>query len=144
MNDQQRARELRRQAAKILADAYKDAHFFGAMDDALSETPSPHCQVTITAITAALRAAPEAVALRTAMTTLEQIASTPRNKGARMNAKATLLFLQTQPVELRAAPEGFVLVPVEATVQMKRIGGFNDHTWRSVLAAARPQGVKDV
>lgn len=41
---------------------------------------------------------------------------------------------------LRAAPEGFVLVPVEATVQMKRIGGFNDHTWRSVLAAARPQG----
>lgn len=52
---------------------------------------------------AALRAAPEAEALRIAMTTLEQIASTPRNKGARMNAKATLLFLQTQ---LAARPQG--------------------------------------
>lgn len=38
------------------------------------------------------------VALQAAMTTLRQIASTPRNKGARMNAKATLLFLQTQLV----------------------------------------------
>lgn len=55
------------------------------------------------AATAALRAAPEAVALRTAMRTLEQIASTPRNKGARVNAKATLLFLQTQ---LAARPQG--------------------------------------
>lgn len=52
---------------------------------------------------AALRAAPEAEALRVAMTTLEQIATTPRNKGARMNAKATLLFLQTQ---LAARPHG--------------------------------------
>lgn len=59
-DDQQRARELRKQAAKILGDAYNAAHFFGAADDALSDTPSPHCQVTITAITAALRAAPEA------------------------------------------------------------------------------------
>lgn len=52
---------------------------------------------------AALRAAPEAEALRVAMTALEQIATTPRNKGARMNAKATLLFLQTQ---LAARPQG--------------------------------------
>ncbi len=59
MDDQQRARELRKQAAEILAAAYKDAHFFRVMDDALSDKPSPHCQVTITAITAALRAAPE-------------------------------------------------------------------------------------
>lgn len=51
----------------------------------------------------AMRAAPEAEALRVAMTTLEQIATTPRNKGARMNAKATLLFLQTQ---LAARPQG--------------------------------------
>lgn len=65
-DDQQRARELRKQAAEILAAAYKDAHFFGAMDDALSETPSPHCQVTITAITAALRAAPEWQPMETA------------------------------------------------------------------------------
>lgn len=66
MDDQQRARELRKQAAKILADAYNAAHFFGAADDALSETPSPHCQVTITAITADLRAAPEWQPIETA------------------------------------------------------------------------------
>ncbi len=52
--------------------------------------------IALAAGAAPVAAAPEAVALRTAMTTLEQIASTPRNKGARMNAKATLLFLQTQ------------------------------------------------
>jgi hypothetical protein len=35
-------------------------------------------------------------ALNTAMTTLRQIASTPRNKGARRNAWATVAFLETQ------------------------------------------------
>ncbi len=34
-------------------------------------------------------------ALQIAATTLEQIASTPRNKGARLNASATLWFLKT-------------------------------------------------
>ncbi len=35
-------------------------------------------------------------ALETAMTTLDQIASTPRNKGAKRNASATRAFLRTQ------------------------------------------------
>ena len=35
-------------------------------------------------------------ALDVAMTTLEQIATTPRNKGARRNAYSTLAFLRTQ------------------------------------------------
>ncbi len=35
-------------------------------------------------------------ALDTAMSTLDQIASTPRNRGARRHAKATLAFLRTQ------------------------------------------------
>lgn len=35
-------------------------------------------------------------ALETAMTTLEQIATTPRNAGAKRNASATLTFLRTQ------------------------------------------------
>lgn len=59
MDDQQRARELRKRAATILANAYSDAGVYGAVVDALSETPSPHCEVTITAIAAALRASPE-------------------------------------------------------------------------------------
>lgn len=46
------------------------------------------------------RAADEMDALRTvlaaAMTTLEQIATTPRNRGAKRNAYATLKFIQTQ------------------------------------------------
>ncbi|MEG0966731.1 MAG: hypothetical protein RSG92_15285 [Pseudomonas sp.] len=52
---------------------------------------------------APVAAAPDAVALRVAMETLEQIASTPRNKGARVSAMATLKFLQTQ---LAARPQG--------------------------------------
>ena len=36
------------------------------------------------------------VVLDVAMNTLEQIATTPRNAGARRNAQATLHFLQTQ------------------------------------------------
>ena len=35
-------------------------------------------------------------ALKVAATTLEQIATTPRNRGARLNASATLGFLKTQ------------------------------------------------
>jgi hypothetical protein len=35
-------------------------------------------------------------ALGVAMTTLRQIASTPRNRGARRNADATVAFLETQ------------------------------------------------
>ncbi|MBL8396166.1 MAG: hypothetical protein JNK99_15710 [Candidatus Accumulibacter sp.] len=35
-------------------------------------------------------------ALETAMTTLDQIATTPRNAGAKRNASATLIFLRTQ------------------------------------------------
>jgi hypothetical protein len=35
-------------------------------------------------------------ALNVAMTTLEQIATTPRNKGARRNAYATREFMRTQ------------------------------------------------
>jgi hypothetical protein len=37
-------------------------------------------------------------ALETAMTTLDQIATTPRNAGAKRNASATLIFLRTQLV----------------------------------------------
>jgi hypothetical protein len=36
------------------------------------------------------------IALNTAMETLKQIADTPRNKGARRNASATVKFLETQ------------------------------------------------
>lgn len=65
---------------------------------------------------AALRAAPDAVALRTAMTTLEQIASAPDDKGAKFNAASCVAFLTTQgaagqewrPIE--AAPEGRLVV----------------------------------
>lgn len=35
-------------------------------------------------------------ALQCALKTLEQIAATPRNRGARRNAKATLYFIKTQ------------------------------------------------
>jgi len=73
--------------------------------DVLAKNPQ-HVKINgahaIELVAATLRAAPEAEALRIAMTTLEQIASTPRNKGARMSAKATLLFLQTQ---LAARPQ---------------------------------------
>ena len=96
MDDQQRAREL-------LAQEYERDGITHVPDCIRREamlTEMEHRAVR--AITAALRAAPEAVALRTAMRTLEQIASTPRNKGARVNAKATLLFLQTQ---LAARPQ---------------------------------------
>ncbi len=37
-------------------------------------------------------------ALETAMTTLDQIATTPRNAGAKRNASATLIFLRTQMI----------------------------------------------
>lgn len=51
---------------------------------------------------------------------------------------------------LRAAPEGFVLVPVEPTEEMKRAGtahvsnpyGLASDAWAAMLAA-RPQGVMD-
>lgn len=51
---------------------------------------------------------------------------------------------------LRAAPEGFVLVPVEPTEEMKRAGtahvsnpyGLARDVWAAMLAA-RPQGVKE-
>lgn len=36
------------------------------------------------------------VVTETALTTLEQIATTPRNKGAMHNARATAMFLRTQ------------------------------------------------
>lgn len=36
------------------------------------------------------------VVSETALTTLEQIASTPRNRGAKRNASATAMFLRTQ------------------------------------------------
>lgn len=39
--------------------------------------------------------------LNVAMRTLEQIATTKRNKGARQNANGTLRFLQTQMAELK-------------------------------------------
>ncbi len=38
--------------------------------------------------------------LRIAMTTLNQIASTPRNRGAKRNARATVKFLETQLEDL--------------------------------------------
>lgn len=104
---------------------------------------------------AALRAAPEAVALRTAMTTLEQIASAPDDQGAKFNAMGALRFLQTQPVELRAAPEGFVLVPEVMDLDMEvafcevwfsKRRCIDDpemqDAWAAALAA-RPQGVKE-
>lgn len=40
-------------------------------------------------------------ALEIALTTLRQIESTPRNAGARRNARATLRFLETQIPQLK-------------------------------------------
>ncbi|MNM06950.1 hypothetical protein D3C81_169780 [compost metagenome] len=137
MDDQQRARELlAAEWRRLNEDAPAD------MLEAGCELP-PLVAAAVAAITAALRS--NDVALRTAMETLEQIATTPRNKGARMNAKATLLFLQTQGA---GGPEGFVLVPADSVLPCgcgcfrvccrscgTELGGFGD---------ARPQGVKDV
>ena len=94
-DDQQRARELKGQLAQR-------AVYFSLE--------------TCAEITAALRAAPDAVALRTAMETLEQIASAPDDKGAKFNAAGTMAFLTTQgavgpewrPIE--TAPEGRLVV----------------------------------
>ena len=99
------------------------------------------------------RAAPDAVALRTAMETLEQIATAPDDQGAKLNAAAAVAFLTTQGA---GGPEGFVLVPVEPTPAMVVAGGKAAHdgdgmsakqfyptVYRAMLAA-RPQGVKDV
>ena len=147
-DDMQRAREL-------LADGYEAIGWPSIAEDVRSGAVGiePH---VMHAITAALRAAPEAVALRVAMQSLEQIANAPDDQGAKFNAKGALRFLQTQPVELHAAPEGFVLVPVEPTQEMLDAGGpWNTEMdeppdfpalrciWRDMLAA-RPQGVKDV
>lgn len=102
MDDQQRAREF-------LAAEYERSGLHQSARDIRTNRMDEHLgwvretNMAISAITTALRAAPEAVALRVAMETLVQIASTPRNKGARMNAKATLLFLQTQAA---ARPQG--------------------------------------
>lgn len=85
------------------ADGPEVRHYTVADDQEAAEVDSRRRAIEAWNTRAALRATPEAEALRIAMTTLEQIASTPRNKGARMNAKATLLFLQTQ---LAARPQG--------------------------------------
>jgi len=42
--------------------------------------------------------------LNCAMRTLGQIATTPRNKGARQNANGTLRFLETQLAEIKRNP----------------------------------------
>ena len=49
-------------------------------------------------------------ALDVAMTTLDQIATTPRNKGARINAYATREFLRTQLLTPNAGNERTPLV----------------------------------
>ncbi len=56
---------------------------------------------------AAQRAAPEVTALRVAMETLDQIATADSDQGARIKASAAVAFLKSQPVDLRAAPEGW-------------------------------------
>ncbi len=156
MDDQQRARELWSDALRKVGQ-HKFAYHVGCGGDLdLSE------QATLDAITAALRAAPEAVALRTAMTTLEQIANAPDDQGAKFNAMGALRFLQTQPVELRAATEEFgSLPPVEHVRYWAEAYGpqatephFQGHAMVAHLLAeyadllerlaARPQGVKDV
>jgi len=101
------------------------------------------------AITAALRAAPEAVALRTAMRTLEQIANAPDDHGARFKAAGAVAFLITQGA---GGPEGFVMVPVELTLGMLEAGeqelamgnDFADAREAAIetMLVARPQGVK--
>ena len=74
-DDQQRARELlAAEWRRLNEDAPAD------MLEAGCELP-PLVAAAVAAITAALRS--NDVALRTAMATLEKIATTPRNKGAR-------------------------------------------------------------
>ncbi|WP_313250829.1 hypothetical protein [Stenotrophomonas sp.] len=113
--------DLMQQAREFLAVAHENAGD-PLSAEAVRKGWNPVPAVELAAITAALRAAPEAVALRTAMTTLEQIASAADDQGAKFNAMGALRFLQTQPVELSAAPDGFVLVPVEPTREMMDAG----------------------
>ena len=47
-------KRVEQEARELLAQAYTEAGFHGAAGDALAETPSPHCAVTIRAIVAAL------------------------------------------------------------------------------------------
>jgi len=111
MDDQQRAREL-------LAAEYekKGQPYLAKGIRAGDHSNSYWGEQVLAAITAALRAAPDAVALRTAMETLEQIATAPDDKGAKFNAAGTMAFLTTQgaagpewrPIE--AAPEGRLVV----------------------------------
>ena len=146
-DDQQRARELlaqeyERDGITHVPDCIRREAMLTTMEDR-----------AIRAITAALRAAPDAVALRTAMETLEQIASAPDDQGAKLNAAATVAFLETQGA---GGPEGFVVVPEVMDIDMEVAfceAWFSKRrciddpemqdAWAAALAA-RPQGVKDV
>lgn len=157
MDDQQRAREL-------LATEYDRDGLFDSARFIRTNRMDPHLGWTrdvnaaIAAITAALRAAPEAVALRTAMTTLEQIASAPDDQGAKFNAMGALRFLQTQPVEFSAEPEGWSFQRQDDGSIIVTANGYgvvhvrpddSDSIAAAMLhllandLAARPQGVKD-
>ena len=108
MDDQQRAREL-------LAAEYRKEGLYGQVD----HSHGAAARAAIAAITAALRTAPEAVALRVAMDTLEQIANAPDDQGARLKASGAVAFLITQGVggsaslpwqPIESAPEGRLVV----------------------------------
>ena len=165
MDDQQRARELWSDALRKVGQ-HEFAYHVGCGGDLdLSE------QATLDVITAALRAEPNAAALRVAMQSLEQIASAADDQGAKFNAMGALRFLQTQPVELRAAPEGLIEQHARDSQELRRLCQSRDFYKRrcealqavqssmrdperkavcdilangetAVYAAARPQGVK--
>lgn len=124
-DDQQRAREQFDAWAK---SANKAVHGFNRVEDMWDAWQ---------AAAAALRAEPNAAALRVAMQSLEQIANAPDDQGAKFNAMGALRFLQTQPVELRAAPEGFVLVPVGYR------SVFHDKCWRCYPSFCKCPPTKD-
>lgn len=146
MNDQQRARELLCQFCDLDRSDYYDGLRVNAGE-------------AVEAITAALRAAPDAVALRTAMTALGQIANAPDDNGAKFNAASCVAFLTTQGA---GGPQGFVPVTLELLRLIVRCAypvsteiDPRGYRWseayldealphiRAALLAARPQGVKD-
>lgn len=150
MDDQQRARELlAKEWRKLAEDAPAD------MLESGCELP-PLVAASIAAITTALRAAPNAVALRVAMETLEQIANAPTDQGAKFNAAGTVAFLTTQGAVGRAAPEGWsfqrqddgsIIVTAECYGSVHVRPDDSDSIAAAMLhlladdLAARPQGV---
>jgi len=138
--------DLMQQARELLARAYYEIGEPICAD--MTRSGRHEHRAAIRAIAAALRAAPDALAERHAAAERDacrwaRIAEEQKQRADALEAR------------LRAAPEGFVLVPVELALRVEdSLGRFvSDEGWGSDdmgvaddlsgLLAARPQGVKD-